>query len=369
MKKLLCLILCLVMGCTMLVGCGEGEIGDYIKNYPENPQTTERLNLNLYIITGDSTTENAKVSVATRIAGHTKNAYNTVLNVHYVKASEYEATVSAAIRDGGENMPHIVLISSKAMYDSLTKGEGGNKLVDLTAFYKTKDYGRLNTQISNALLSASKEDGKFYTVPNNRVIGEYEYLVVNKLVRDSNIYSNKDIAEFANTEDVAALVETIRAEIVKRPGFTAEMAEELVYTVSGSYEMRNELSKENFCVVTKAPVVTAEDAYLSGFAIVNNLLKYNERAMQMIYAINTDLELRNLLQYGVQGANYNLVDGDVVRIIDDSNTYEMNLYHTGDVFKAIYCSEFGWTQAAYDYGIIHTKDSLDYRSVEKAELN
>ena len=357
------------MGCTMLVSCDEGKIGDYIHNYPENPQTTERLTLNLYIITGDSTTENAKVSVATRISGHTKNAYNTILNVHYVKASEYESTVSAAITAGGADVPHIVLINSKDMYDSLTKGEGGNKLVDLTDFFKTKAYGRLNTQISGALLAASKEDGKFYTVPNNRVIGEYEYLVVSKTVRDCNIYTNEDIQNFAGVKDTAALVEEIRAEILKRPGFTADMAAEMVYTVSGSYELRNELFRDNFCIVSKVPVVAAEDAHLSGFAIVNSLLKYNERAMQIIYAINTDLELRNLLQYGVQGANYNLVDGNVVRVIDDSNTYEMNIWHTGDVFKANYCSEYGWTSSALDYGMLHCKDAIDFRALEKAESN
>ena len=370
MKKLLCLLLCLVMCCTMLASCGEGEIGDYIKNYPENPQTTERLTLNLYIITGDSTTENAMISVGTRIEGHTKNAYNTVLKVHYVKASEYAETVTAAIKAGGENTPHIVLIDSKATYDALSKGEGGNKLVDLTAFYKTKEFGRLNTQISGALLAASKENGMYFTVPNNRVIGEYTYLVADKVVvRDILKYSPADIEAIAASSDVEAEIAAIRAEIATIPGYTADMAEQLIYTTNGSYELRNELSAENFCNVVKVPVVTAEDAFLSGFAIVDTYLKYNERAMQIIYAINTDLELRNLLQYGVQGANYNVVDGNVVRVIDDRNTYEMNIYHTGDVFKANYCSEFNWTKSAYDYGILHVKESVDYRTLEKNESN
>ena len=87
--------------------------------------------------------------------------------------------------------------------------------------------------------------------------------------------------------------------------------------------------------------------------------------MQMIYAINNDVELRNYLQYGVSGANYNVVkigEGedavvDIVRNVDCENTYEMNLDYTGDVFKADYCSEYGWTKEAKEFGISQNADS------------
>ena len=40
MKKIWSLLLCLVLVCTMLVGCGDEPIGSYIENYPE---TVEKI--------------------------------------------------------------------------------------------------------------------------------------------------------------------------------------------------------------------------------------------------------------------------------------------------------------------------------------
>ena len=78
--------------------------------------------------------------------------------------------------------------------------------------------------------------------------------------------------------------------------------------------------------------------------------------MKLIYAINTDIELRNFLQYGVLGANYNNNNGDISRINDGVNTYDMNLIYTGDVFKAYNCSALGWTDSAKNYGAQQNKD-------------
>ena len=107
------------------------------------------------------------------------------------------------------------------------------------------------------------------------------------------------------------------------------------------------------------PTDTREDAFASAFAVVNNSeKKYNDRAMQMIYAINNDLELRNFLQYGVLGANFELVDGDIVRIKTENNVYDMELIYTGDVFKADNSSELGWTDAQKGYGKLQNNDSV-----------
>ena len=264
MKKILSLILCLAMACAFLVSCGDGEIGDYIKNYPETDNTVERLDLNLYIVTGDSTTENAKVSVSTRIAGYTKTDYSTVLNVHYVSAASYEKTVNDAIKNGGQNTPHIILITSKAMFDTLHSATGGSKLVDLTEYYASKAYGRLNTQIAESLLDASRIDGKLYTVPNNHVVAEYEYLVINKEVAVQTLhYTNEEISGYKSLADAQELIAEMEAA-----GY--QNVSELVRVVSGPYELRETLSVDSFCNVIKVPTVTSEEAFSSAFAIVNN---------------------------------------------------------------------------------------------------
>lgn len=357
MKKLLCLTLCFVMALTMLVSCGDQVIGDGIGDYPSEANTDERLDLNMYIVTGDATTEDAARSVSTRISGHTKVTYNTTINITYVKASEYDAVVTEAINNGGAKAPHIVLINSKSLFDTL---HSQNKLADLTKYYKSVEYktegfGKLNTQIAEPLLKMSEIDGKYFTVPNNRVLGEYEYLVINKDVAHKEIggeYGRSDvIAEYKSLDDAKNLMNLMDAA-----GYNSA---DLVKIVKGPYELREELSKENFCNVISVPTVTEEDAFASAFAITaNSDHKYVDRAMKIVYAINNDTELRNFLQYGVKGANYDVVDGDIRRILTGENAYEMNLDYTGDVLKAAYCKELGWTEAKKEYGKLQINDAV-----------
>ncbi len=177
MKRYLSLLVCLLLACATLVACGDQKIGDGIKDYPRDPSLNERLTLNMYIITDDNTSADAMSAVANRIAGYTKTQYNTILNITYVKESEYQQTVLDAIEEGGETMPNIVLINDKDFFDTLNNiifDEGHTELqrtalADLTSYYGTKTYGRLNTQIAKALLEAS-------------YVTEYEYLVIDRAV-------------------------------------------------------------------------------------------------------------------------------------------------------------------------------------------
>ena len=358
MKKIVSLALCFVFALMMLVSCDEQVIGDGIHNYPETSDTIERLDLNMYIITGDSTTVDATKSVATRISGYTKITFNTTLNITYLKASEYEAAVTAAINEGGKNAPHIVLINDISLFNTL-KAE--NKLADLTEYYETNDYGRLKTQIAAPLLEKSYVDGKIYTVPNNRILGEYTYLVINKDVAVQTLkYTNAELSSYKSLEDAAALMADMNNN-----GYNAN---ELVKVVHGPYELREELSKENFCNIVEVPVITEEDAFSSAFAVINNTSKkYNDRAMQIIYAINNDIELRNFLQYGVLGANFNVVDGDIVRIKTGENIYDMNPEYTGNIFNADNCSELELTKTKKGYGILQNADAVAEKTEQEVE--
>jgi len=76
-----------------------------------------------------------------------------------------------------------------------------------------------------------------------------------------------------------------------------------------------------------------------------------ERAMEIVYAINTNLTVRNTLQYGVENTNFRLHEDGSVEIINSgagSNyTYNMNREYTGDVLKAYYLGS-EWTPAMAD---------------------
>ncbi len=352
MKRFLSLLLCIVLVCVSLVSCAEDGIGSYLPNYdPDNMDKVEELKLNLYIIVGEGTSENAMISVAREINAHTYAQLKTNLNVHYIKASEYQEKVNGAIAAGGDNAPHIVLINSEAMMNELVSA---GKLHDLTELLNTKPYSTLKGGISQALLEGSKIDGKFYCVPNNHRVGEYEYLVISKSARDKYKYSNEQLQAMNSLEDAAALMADITA--------AGEDPAEMVFTRNGEFELKAQYEANGyFCNVVKAPVVTAAEAFSGAFAVVKNSNnKYNERAMQIIYELNTDNDFRNLLQYGVQDTHYTIEDEVVTRHTDGDNAYYMDLLHTGNVFgivrlgdkvvdfHAYYCEELNWTEADHN---------------------
>lgn len=357
MKRTLLVLLCIVLSCFVLVSCAEDEIGSYLENYPESGTTVEKLTLNLYIIVGNETTEDAKTSVARELNAHTLSKFNTVLNVFYVSADSYQETVMGAINNGGDNAPNIILINSASMFNELVEGK---KLADLTSYLDGTKYGSLNTQIPKALLLASRISGKYYSVPNNHLIGEYKYLVVNKEIARNYLFSDAKINSYKSLADAQPLIDAM-----KNDGKSDEDISKAVFEISGPYELRNQYANGYFCNVCVYPTVDANEAFCSAFSVIKNLEeKYNERSMEVIYEINTNKYFRNLLQYGVQDINYTLSDDKVVTR-NTENLYVMNLLYTGDVFNAYYCEDYNWTAKDRDNRFKQNEESV----VATAEQN
>ncbi len=368
MKKIISLLLCIVLSGLMLVSCADDEIGSYLPNYDYTPPVVEDLTLNMYIITDDTTAKNAEDTVAQMINSYTTTEFHTALNVHYLTAVEYSEQIMDKVNATDNTAANIVLINSKAMFSELLNA---GKLADLTGYLYTDKYGTLNVQIPEALLAGSAayyytydeanavynlSDVKNYVIPNNRVIGNYEYLVINKELATQTLnYSPEKLAAYTSLEDAAELI----AKIKEYKGI--EDVSAYVRIESGMYEDKARIEAAgNVCNIASYPSVTPDVAFSSAFAIINREEKLNERAMEIIYAINTDTYLRNLLQYGVKGTNYseNIDTNEILRITEGDNCYSMNILYTGDAFKAQYCSALGWNKYAFDNGALQNKESV-----------
>ena len=82
------------------------------------------------------------------------------------------------------------------------------------------------------------------------------------------------------------------------------------------------------------PTATASDIYSNMFAVASTTLNV-DRSMQIITYLNTNTEVRNLLQYGIEGQHYTIENGAVSRVADKAgNYYEMDIYATGNAFLA-----------------------------------
>ena len=106
-----------------------------------------------------------------------------------------------------------------------------------------------------------------------------------------------------------------------------------------SIESVEALYGEDYIISTyDVPRATQEDVFAGAFA-VSMWHKENalDRAMEIITAINTKSEVRNLLQYGVEGVHYRKTDdGLVERILDENgkSPYKMNILATGNTYMA-----------------------------------
>ena len=393
MKKLLSLMLCIVFVCLTLVGCGQDIIGEYLENYNTNQITDDKIEkLNFYIITGDETSAEAKITVPQNINAYLKEKYEVELNIVYCTAAEYETTLTTAMNNTNEaDRPDIILINSSDMFADL---HGGNKLVALNDFYNHRDFKKINTIVDKTLLAASSvvdpttNTATYYTVPNNHVIGEYKYVVIDKaMARDTLHFSNEEIATMTTEASLAELVMAI-SDYYDSDSCTSELSKEefvsqYVQIVSGSYadktlleydvtdvsEIAENASTVNFVNINSYPNATVEEAFSSAFAIVRHLDdvgekteekqaaldKHYTKCMKIIYALNTDAQLKNMLQYGYVGTNYRFIKNhknentNYIKLEKGAEVvYQMNPVYTGNLFISYYCDEIGWNETVHN---------------------
>ena len=393
MKKLICLILCLTFALGMLVSCGNDEIGadlDKLKDKVQSEVVNE-LELDLYVIVGEGTTQNAINTVELMINQHLEK-FKTSLDIHYLTADEYVETVYGDLSLEGDDKADIVLITSEDQFTTLREER---LIANITSYFDPvkSPYRSLNTQICSALLSAAAvpEEMKnsagttyisnnHYCVPNNRVVGEYQIVIIN---RDISEYYG--IGELTAKEMITAeLCQPLYDKIDNDPAQKYSRDEAVIITTGSYADVLAYQADGRYIVNIQAPYVTSADAYTSAFAIarhpadkrheiawddvessadVKQYSNYYNRCMQVIYELNTNADMRNLLLYGKLNTNYRIDEetGYVVHDeIGEDDIYVMDILYTGDVFKAYYCDceLHSWTKEDAEYGEIQNKDAV-----------
>ena len=137
----------------------------------------------------------------------------------------------------------------------------------------------------------------------------------------------------------------------KDAGYVSEKSEDgkkcALKVVRGGAELKAEFGEDYYMVTLETPRIEEDDVFGSMFA-VSAYTKSVSRSMEVITYLNTNSDLRNVLQYGVKGTHYNLnADGTVTRI---NNNYMMDIRKTGNAFVAY--PEEGMTPDIWSYGKI-----------------
>ena len=190
-------------------------------------------------------------------------------------------------------------------------------------------------------------------VKNYLAINEYRLETMYRFKKNpdgtysEDVGEGKEIVYFRNEENKDQEYATYGVKFVKG---TLE-----VLNAKGNY-VDPKTGVEYYVVPVAYPTATAEDIYGNMFAVSKNTLSV-ERSMQIITYLNTNTEMRNLLQYGIQGQHYTVTDGVVSRIEDKAgNTYQMDIYATGNAFLAHL--ESGMNASIWENGKKQNRDSL-----------
>ena len=265
---------------------------------------------------------------------------------------------------------------------------------------------KLNEYINNELLTWAKwcTQGT-YGIPNNVIIGEYTYLLVNKELAKKYSYNPEELTTLAKCADFLSdvskyepnvapilgdiypvntyywnidtttgkinsskfniLASTTNNRTMKFNGEsvglacgnifkTTDYTDQLrfiqqykdakyivpegsndkyaIRVVKGDASLAKVYGEEYQLNVLEYPRVGYEEVFNNMFA-VSAYTRSVSRSMQIITYLNTNSDLRNVLQYGVEGEHYKIDDetGKLVRLNRD---YIMNIESTGNVFMA-----------------------------------
>ena len=221
--RLICLFLCLITLVTMFAGCSKKTIDEAMDETSE-AASENAMTLSMWVVAESAVAPETAALVNQKINAITESKFKTHLVVNFLTEEEYRTKLSETIaayeatknsapetettsetESEGEttvvtdetmkneygmsvikypellaNQVDIIYIAGEDMYiDFIDKGWLAELDTELgSSSKKIKEY------VSPTLLSSAQYDGKTYAVPNNRAIGEYTYMLLNKELMD-----------------------------------------------------------------------------------------------------------------------------------------------------------------------------------------
>ncbi|MBR2848169.1 MAG: hypothetical protein IKB87_01785 [Clostridia bacterium] len=448
-RNLMCLLLALtmVLSPVAFVGCSGDKGDETIAGTTTDESALTTVTLTLWVPTDKDTTEEAILAVQEALSKITKARFETAIELHAVPSDEYEAAIEARMTEIEEaiafekaeaerkkkeakelaaqgitttaettaaeepletdetyvneigmtvvkypevekNQMDIFLIRGYDNYLAYNERGALSALdAELTGTSKI-----LKQYIYPSFIDNAKLNGMTYAIPNNRPLGEYKYLLVNKRLVDELYWDKdkvttisqcadfiKDVQRFTDVTPFLAPVEpsdvyhwsedgswsliatqlTRAADInayspprsilnnneyvdtvylmkylAETNGFSKDPQNEKEFAVgviSGDINVKNAYEDDYYVYIYETPRATTENIYASMFA-VSAYTKSVARSMEVLTMLNTDPELRTILQYGVEGVHWqkNFDNDEVIDILSDD--YKMKLEETGNVY-------------------------------------
>lgn len=473
-NKLISLLLCMLMlTSVVMTGCGlNEETEEEAEAATDTTGTRTTMSLTLHIPVQDGTTDEAIAAVQDAINEITRADYKTSIILNAIPQDEYKSAVDARLTYIEEKIVEEEE-EEKRLREEAKKLREQNITTETTAEEETEEteteeetvinelgmtelkyptiedkqmdifliqgYNAyqeyvereslsilddelngtskiLKTYIYPSFLNSVKLNGSTYAIPNNHMIGEYKFLLINRRLVDDYYYDIDNLTtlmkceafvdDMAVTEPNVTPVlsnidpigmkywsadgsfsllassiantasETVKAApknvfsiktftdtigLMKRfeeKGYIAKdpnsVEEFVIGVISGDASLAAQYEEDYYVQVYEKPRAESDDIFSAMFA-VSTYTKNLARSMEIITAINTDPELRTILQYGVQGVHYQFNE-DTGLLEKLNNDYNVNIVDTGNVYMT-YPGE-GMSMDYWDYSKQQNQDSI-----------
>ena len=431
-KKFTCLLLCLVAMLSLTFGgCGEEDSTDL-----ENEVSARKaVTLNMWVISEKEISAETEALVEEAFNELTQSKYTTKVDFIFLTEDEYFDTLDAKLAAAAENkanedpgifLPGFAEETTEAVETTaeMVVNELGQRLLKypdveehqidiiflagqdrLTQYIQEGKLSSMDTNLNStskvlkdyiypSFLEQIKYEKSTYAIPNNHLIGEYTYLLVNKELAEKYYIDVSKISSFVDCADlieeigtketgiapvlayadpvnmqywlgnndmalVASYVpaqatlgnRTVMRSLLDNTSFTDHMVlmqkcedngwfaadpekttDFGVAILTGGYELQKQYADKYEVKVLTYPTLTEDTVYESMFAVSAYTANF-DRAMEIITFINTNAEAKNILQYGVEGVHYEIDEDDgTLKYLNDD--YRMNNLYTGNSFLA-----------------------------------
>ena len=180
-------------------------------------------------------------------------------------------------------------------------------------------------EAANMHFSGINEDKNEWSIAGAQVTNSMSYSspCTPKSVFSVNVYMN-----------TVKLMKELKEAGYVGDGTVKEGQKFAVGVVSGDPTILEQYEDEYYTRVYSKPMMTEEDAYGAMFA-VSAFSKSLSRSMEIITYLNTNTDLRTVLQYGKRGVHWDYTreeSKDTIKLLPKSSEYKMRLTDTGNVY-------------------------------------
>lgn len=249
----------------------------------------------------------------------------------------------------------------------------------------------INKYINPILMKAVNVLDTPYAIPDNKVIGEYEYVLLKKDLVDkynynpenlntltsltnfvNDVSSNesgyvpildtygvkplaismtgeesffgahvgynpaqntnampRNLLTFSKYQQEYSMIKSLKAAGTMKDGKLGDGTNAACIFAKGNASITENYKDDYYVSVYKYPTATNENVFNSMYA-VSTYTKSLPRCMQIVTYLQTNAEFRNIFQYGVSGVNFEKDDNNFVTILN--HDYVMNPEYTGNMF-------------------------------------